>query len=653
MQKSIGILAHVDAGKTTLSEQILYHAGALRTRGRVDHQDAFLDSDALERERGITIFSGQAQFSYQGSDYTLVDTPGHGDFSAEMERTLAVLDLAVLVLDVNEAIPGHAETVWRLLEEAGVPVVVFLNKTDRPGADPQARLQEAKERLSPDCVDCLAGLEPLPEGLIEEAAGRDDALLEAYLEGTAPESQVWESLRRLVKERRLFPCFGGSALLDQGVEGLLRDLDRLLVTDYQSQEDKPFAGLVYQIRHDSRGARVALLRVLEGSLSARDEVAMPDGTCAKANELRRCHGGKYLPIPSARAGEFCAVTGWDGVQPGEGVGACRRRIAYHTVPMLTTRVILPEGVPARTALEGLRQLQEEDPSLQFRWEEESQELSLRFLGPIQLEVLRQLAARRLGLDLSFGESRILYRETVTGTAVGYGHFEPLRHYAEVHLRLSPGEPGSGVTFQSGCPTDRLDRHYQNLIGTHVLEKEHRGILTGSPVTDLAVTLVTGRAHLKHTEGGDFRQAVYRAIRQGLEQLGQAGQLQLLEPWEDFRLTVPQEQLGRVMADLQRMSADAQPPEMLPGGRCAIQGRAPLATLMNYGQELAAFTRGSGTLSAQFAGYFACHNAPEVIAQIGYDKDRDTENPSGSIFCAHGAGFYVPWDQVKDHIHCTD
>ncbi|BCI61258.1 Elongation factor G [Eubacteriaceae bacterium CHKCI005] len=653
MRKTIGVLAHVDAGKTTFSEQILYHTQAIRTCGRVDHQNTFLDGHAIERQRGITIFSDQAPFTYQGHEYTLIDTPGHVDFSAEMERSIQVMDCAVVVVSCVEGVQGHTRTVWKLLRQWGIPTLFFLNKMDRQGADPDGVMEQLRNKLSTGCVDFGTDFHHGRPGdrLVEQVAELDDGLLEKYLETGISERDFTAAVRNMVKQGQLFPCFVGSALLDQGIEDFLEDLDFLIQGDEKEDPplEGPFGGIVYKCRHDANGNRVMFLKVTSGQLRAKDEIVcrLPDGNVRreKINELRLCHGLKYTPLDVAKAGDLCAVTGLSGIQPGDGVGCVTEHPHYQTTPTLSAKVLWGETVPAKDVLKIFRLLEEEDPMLHVQWEEEQGEIQVRIMGPIQLEVLGAEVKQRFGLEVSFGPCRILYRETIATSAVGYGHFEPLRHYAEVHVKLEPGRRGSGITFESRCSSDLLDAHYQRLIETHVFERQHKGILTGSVLTDVHITLLAGRAHLKHTEGGDFRQATYRAIRQGLEQ----AQPILLEPYYAFQVEAEPEQLGRILADAERMRCQFDPPE-LTEDRAVVTGRGPVSTLMEYSRELAAFTRGHGQISLTFDGYEPCHNTQEVVESIGYDKDRDVQNTSDSVFCSHGAGFPVKWYEVKDYIH---
>ena len=639
MRKTIGIFAHVDAGKTTLSQQILQRTGTLRlTAG-----DALLlDDTPVERRRGITVFSSTAPFVHGGQEYLLIDTPGHLDFSAEAERCAAVLDCAVLTVSATDGIQGHTEALWRMLERYRVPVFFFLNKSDRPEADPEAVARALAERFSPDCLP-MAGV-PLKDlgssPLAEPLAEREDLLLERYLSGEAENEDFLAAARRLCAARRLFPVFAGSALTGDGVELLLEGLDRLLVTDYEAREAQPLRARVWQIRHDAQGNRLAFLKVLEGRLAVKQAVG-----AEKVNEIRQYTGPKYLPLRELRAGQAGAVLGLS-VPAGALIGTEGGGASPLFTPVLAARVeMVPADEPA--VRRAFAQLADEDPQLAAHWDESLRELEIRVMGRVQLEVLSALAKERFALDVSFGPPRVRYLETIASPVIGIGHFEPLRHYAEVWLRLSPGARGSGITFDSACPTDRLDQSFQNLIRTHVLEKEHRGVLTGAPVTDLRVTLLTGRSHLKHTEGGDFRQAVYRAIRQGLA----SAENVLLEPFYDFTITVPAAAAGRVMADIQKRQGSFDPPETSPD-RAVIHGRGPAACFLDYAAELPAFTGGRGSFFAAFGGYAPCHNADEVIAAAGYDFERDTENPADSIFCSHGAGHPVHWDEVPAMAHCS-
>ena len=629
----IGVLAHVDAGKTTLSEALLYRAGAIRRLGRVDHQDAFLDTDAMERQRGITIFSKQAVLELSSVRVTLLDTPGHVDFSAEMERTLQVLDCAVLVISGTDGVQGHTRTLWELLERYHVPTFLFINKMDLAGTDRDALLAHLKEKLDGGCVDFGDS-----ETLAEEAAVLDEAVLERYLE-TGEVSNA--ALSALIAERKLFPCYFGSALRVEGVDALLSGVERYAPRPVYPAD---FGAKVFKITRDSQGARLTHLKLTGGTLRVKDVLTGREGDTLwqeKADQLRLYSGAKFQSLDEAEAGAVVAVTGLSHTFPGQGLGAEPDWAGAVLQPVLTYRVELSDGTDPHTALQKLRQLEEEDPQLHLVWS--GGDIHIQLMGEVQMEILQRLIRERLGMEVSFGAGTVCYRETIANAVEGIGHFEPLRHYAEVHLLLEPGEPGSGVTVASVCPTDELNLNWQRLILTHLLEKEHCGVLTGAPVTDIKLTLLTGRAHEKHTEGGDFRQATYRAVRQGLMQAENV----LLEPWYRFRLELPAEQVGRAMTDLQRMNGEVELPETI-GEDAVLTGRAPVAGLRDYGREVAVYTRGRGRLSCTPAGYFPCAEADSVIAAIGYDPERDTENPADSVFCSHGAGVIVPWFEVCDH-----
>ena len=638
----IGILAHVDAGKTTLSEALLYRSGAIRRLGRVDHRDAFLDTDAIERERGITIFSKQAVFPLGEMEVTLLDTPGHVDFSAETERTLRVLDCAVLVISGTDGVQGHTRTLWRLLERYGVPVFLFVNKMDLAGADQAALLSALKRQLDGGCVDFTAP----PEVLAEEAAVCDETVLERYLEtGEVSGGDI----SRMIGARKLFPCFFGSALKLEGVDEFLAGLERYApIPSYPAD----FGARVFKIARDPQGSRLTYLKVTGGTLRVKDILTNRHSGVSeeklweeKADQLRVYSGVKFRPVEVAPAGSVVAVTGLSRTVPGEGLGFESAWTGPLLEPVLTYQVELLDGTDPHTALLRLRQLEEEDPQLHIVWNETAREIHIQLMGEVQLEIVQRLIRERFGMEVSFGAGSICYRETIANTVEGIGHFEPLRHYAEVHLLLEPGEPGSGLRFDTACPTDVLDLNWQRLILTHLEEKPHLGVLTGSPITDMKITLVAGRAHEKHTEGGDFRQATYRAVRQGLMQAESV----LLEPWYDFRLELPADQVGRAISDLQRMNGETAPPETF-GDETTLSGAAPVAALRDYGREVAAYTRGRGRLLCQPAGYRPCANGLEVIEAVGYDPERDVDNTPASVFCAHGAGYTVKWDEVPRYAH---
>ena len=642
---AVGILAHVDAGKTTLSEGLLYRSGSLRRLGRVDHQDAFLDTDPIERERGITIFSKQAILPLGETAITLLDTPGHVDFSSEAERTMGVLDYAILVISGTDGVQGHTMTLWRLLKRYGVPVFLFINKMDLAGADRAALMAELKTKLDDGCVDVGDGTD---DGWLEEAAMCGESAMETFLEtGTLPE----EVLAGLIGERKLFPCCFGSALKLDGVDRLLGCLDR-----YTRQKAAPaeFGARVFKIARDSQGNRLTYLKVTGGRLRVKDLLTnrrpgLPEEKVweEKADQLRIYSGEKFQTVEQAEPGTVCAVTGLGRTRPGEGLGFEPPGEEPALEPVLSCQVLLPEGQDPYTAMAKLRQLEEEDPQLRLVWNEQLREIHIQLMGQIQLEVLRRLAQERFGLELSFGSGSIVYRETIAAPVEGVGHYEPLRHYAEVHLLLEPLPRGSGLRLGTACPEDVLEGRWQRLILTHLEEKIHLGVLTGSPVTDLSITLTAGRAHEKHTEGGDFRQATYRAVRQGLMEAESI----LLEPWYDFRLELPSEHVGRAMSDLQRMGGRTDPPETL-GTEVVLTGSAPVAGLGDYAREVTAYTRGRGRLSCVFKGYEPCGDQAAVVEALGYDPERDLENPADSVFCAHGAGYVVKWDQVPGMAHVS-
>ena len=626
----IGIMAHVDAGKTTLSEALLYHSGSIRKLGRVDHRDAFLDTDTIERERGITIFSKQAVFSLGDTEVTLLDTPGHVDFSAETERTLRVLDCAVLVISGTDGVQGHTRTLWNLLERYDVPVLLFVNKMDLAGADRDALMADLKRRLSSGCVDFGNA-----DTLTEEAAVCDEAVLERYFETM----EVTDSdMASMIRRRKLFPCFFGSALKLEGVEEFLTGLERYApIPDYPAE----FGARVFKISRDAQGARLTHLKVTGGMLRVKDIVA--DGE--KADQLRVYSGVKFRPVEEAPAGSVVAVTGLSSTRPGTGLGFEGEWTGPVLEPVLTYQVELLDGTDPHTALLRLRQLEEEDPQLHIVWNEAAREIHIQLMGEVQLEILQRVIRERFGMETAFGAGAICYRETIANAVEGIGHFEPLRHYAETHLLLEPGERGSGLVIGTACSTDDLDLNWQRLILTHLLEKEHLGVLTGSPITDMKITLVAGRAHVKHTEGGDFRQATYRAVRQGLMQAESV----LLEPWYDFRLEIPADQVGRAMSDLQRMNGETEPPETV-GEEAVLTGAAPVAALRDYAREVTAYTRGRGRLMCTLAGYRPCAEAEKIIAEMGYDPERDVDNTPDSVFCAHGGGYNVKWDEVPAMAH---
>ena len=632
---NVGLLAHVDAGKTTLSESILYQSGAIRNLGRVDHQDAFLDTDEMERERGITIFSKQAVLTWKDTEITLLDTPGHVDFSAEMERVLQVLDCAVLVISGADGVQGHTETLWKLLTRYGIPVFLFVNKMDQEGTDCGKLLAELKSRFSEGCID-FGRVETGAEEVIEEIAVCDEQTMEEYLEKG---SVAVASIRRLVADRKIFPCYFGSALHLQGVEELMNG-----ICTYQMQKENPaaFGAKVYKIARDGQGNRLTYLKVTGGTLKVKDVIG-ENGD--KVNQIRVYSGEKYELLSEADAGKVCAVTGLAETYPGQGLGAEKDSELPILEPVLTYRIILPDDCNVHTMLRDLKLLEEEEPELHVVWIEKSQEIHVQLMGDVQIEILQRIIKERFGVLVEFGEGSIVYKETIAAPVEGVGHFEPLRHYAEVHLRLEPGERGSGMQFDSECSEDVLDRNWQRLVLTHLEEKEHKGVLTGSVITDMKITLTSRKAHLKHTEGGDFRQATYRAVRQGLKKAESV----LLEPYYEFRIELPSENVGRAMTDIQNRFGKFEAPETL-GEMTVLTGIAPVSTLSGYQKEVIAYTGGRGRISLTLKGYDLCHNQEEVVAARGYDSELDLANPTGSVFCAHGAGFVVDWDEVEEYMH---
>ena len=624
---TLGLVAHVDSGKTTLTEAMLVGAGALRQAGRVDHGDAFLDTHALERSRGITIFAKEARLTLPHTALTLLDTPGHADFGAEMERTLSVLDYALLIISGADGVQAHTETLWRLLERYRLPVFIFINKMDRPGADRDEILQNLQQKLSPACLPADAEEETL--------ALCNEGLMQEYLEGGMLTA---ECLAAAVARREWFPCFWGAALRQEGITGLLEGLDRLTLPPAYLPD---FAARVYKISTDPQGNRLTHLKVTGGTLRVR--MALPNGE--KITQIRLYNGAKYQTAEEIPAGTVAAVTGLTQTRAGEGLGAAREEAPPLLEPVISCRVVLPEGADPRTALAQLRQLAQEDPQLRPEWEEQKREIRVRLMGEIQREILQSVAMERFGLAIGFEEGSILYKETIAAPVEGIGHYEPLRHYAEVHLLMEPLPPGSGLQFACGCPTDRLDLNWQRLILTHLAEKTHKGVLTGAPITDMKITLIAGRAHPKHTEGGDFREATYRAVRQGLRMAKSI----LLEPQCRFILTVPAEQLGRALNDLQQREAETEPPELLPE-TATLRGTAALSMLRDYPAEVVRYTHGRGHLTWEPDGYAPCRHPEAVIAACGYNCDADTENTADSVFCSHGAGHTVRWDEVPGMAH---
>ena len=648
---NIGIVAHVDAGKTTLSESMLYHAGAIRKLGRVDHKDAFLDTDQMERERGITIFSKQAVFRWKDRTITLLDTPGHVDFSAEMERVLQVLDCAVLVVSGADGVQGHTQTLWKLLKRYHIPTFLFVNKMDQEGTDGEKLLKELRKRFWENVVpfvdimtesDCPGGKvylhtkEGAVEEVLEELAVCEEDMMEEYLE----EGRIsLDKVQKAVADRQVFPCYFGSALHSQGVEELLDGLD-LYIKDKTYPAE--FGAKVYKIARDNQGNRLTYLKVTGGRLKVKDVV---EGLNEKINQIRIYSGEKFEAVQEVEAGRVCAVTGLENTRPGQGIGAEEESDLPVLEPVLTYQILLPDDCDVHKMLLNLKILEEEEPELHIVWEEQTSEIHVQLMGDVQIEILQRMIKERFGVLVEFGEGSIVYKETITAPVEGVGHFEPLRHYAEVHLRLEPGERGSGMQFAAECSEDILDRNWQRLILTHLEEKEHKGVLTGSPITDMKITLTSGRAHQKHTEGGDFRQATYRAVRQGLKKADSI----LLEPYYEFRMELPSENVGRAMTDIQNMSGKFGTP-MIEEETTVLTGSAPVSLMRGYQKEFTAYTGGRGRMAVSLKGYDVCHNQEEVLAESTYDSEADLANPTGSVFCAHGAGFVVDWDEVEEYMH---
>lgn len=654
-----GILAHVDAGKTTLSEALLYATGNVRKLGRVDHGDAFLDTNTMERQRGITIFTEPAIITTPNLTLTLLDTPGHVDFSAEMERTLTVLDYAILVISGADGIQGHTETLWRLLKRYNVPTFIFINKMDAPAADKTKLLNQLKKRFSDGCIDFTGAHDDNAAlaDVMEDIAMQSETAMELYLEsGTIQD----ETIREMIADRVLFPCFFGSALKMDGIDEFVAGFERYV---REPEYDSEFGARIYKVSHDVQGNRLTWLKVTGGEFKAK---TMLSGTARvgadlgeskidddgmwheKADQVRVYSGAKFTTVDSVVAGTVCAVTGLTRTFPGAGLGKEPDGVNPVLQPVLTY-TLLPGECDIHACLVALRELEDEDPLLHVVWQPHLEEVHLQLMGAVQLEVIQQMMHDRFGLDVSFGPGGILYKETIAHPVEGVGHFEPLRHYAETHVLLEPLPAGIGMRFASVCSEDVLDRNWQRLILQHCREREHLGVLTGSPITDMKITLLVGRAHLKHTEGGDFRQATYRAIRQGLMEAKERGDCRLLEPWYGFRLEVPQDMVGHAMADIQRMSGSFDTPSG-DGEYMVLEGEAPVAQMRDYAMDVNAYTHGRGHLSCVFAGYRPCHNADEVIEQSAYEPESDLENTPDSVFCAHGAGYPVKWYKVPEFMH---
>ncbi|WP_312475071.1 TetM/TetW/TetO/TetS family tetracycline resistance ribosomal protection protein [Neobacillus sp.] len=648
MKKTIGMFAHVDAGKTTLAEQLLFHTKAIRQRGRVDHQDTFLDTHEIEKQRGITVFADQAMFSLNESNYYLIDTPGHVDFSPEMERAIRVMDYAIVILSAVEGIEGHTETVWRLLQKHHVPTFFFINKTDRVGADAFKVLEEIRANLTTNVFDMTETLTKgkMNEELIEFMAERNESLLEIYME-TGYQPELWlETMKKMIQEKQISPCASGSALQDIGISSFLEKLELLTSTNYLSEE--PFAGRVYKIRYDEKGTRITFIKALSGTLKVRDEISYGGDEnliFEKITQIRMYNGTKFKAVDLVSAGDIFAVTGLTAASAGDGLGTIKEKADYEMKSALQSKVMADPSINVKEVLRCFNILDAEDPALNVTWEERTQEIHIHIMGTIQLEVLKLIVKERFHFDVTFAEPEILYKETISSEVIGYGHFEPLGHYAEVHLKLEPTARNSGITFDSVCHTDHLTVGTQNVIRNHLFERDHHGILSGSPITDVKITLLTGRAHIKHTSGGDFREAAYRALRQGLEKATNL----LLEPFYDFKIKIDLDHIGKVLTDIQQAHGSFDPP-ITEGNKAILTGKVPVATFMNYGSEFASITQGKGILNLVVGGYYPCHNQTEVMERKSYNKDADPEYTSSSIFCAKGQGYSVSWDHAEAEMH---
>lgn len=645
MFKTIGVLAHVDAGKTTFSEQLLYHTQSIKERGRVDHKDAYLDNHSIERRRGITIFAEQGRIHFNGDTYTLIDTPGHVDFSPEMERAISVMDYAILIISAVDGIEGHTETVWHLLRQHHVPTFIFINKIDRDGASVDNVMMEIRKEFSQDALLITETLteNSLPENVLEWIAERDEELLEQYMEGEVDSLAFFSKLKDMIQNEQAFISMAGSALKDIGVKEFFEQLS--ILTDTSYDKNGPFQGKVYKIRHDEQNQRITFIKAVSGTLHVRDEINVGEET-EKVTEIRLYNGNKFETAQQVEAGEIFAVKGLSTAKIGDVLGGDFARDEFELVPTLQAKVVYSGTEHIKEVLRYFRMLEAEEPTLRVVWSEKFQDIHVHVMGVIQLEVLVEVAKERFNMDITFEDPKILYMETIQTTVTGYGHFEPLKHYAEVHLKMEPAPRGSGIVFENDCHADDLSVGYQRLIEKHLFERDHHGLLTGYPITDIRFTLLTGRAHNKHTEGGDFREATFRALRQGLEQAENV----LLEPYYRFKMKADLTHLGRMMTDIQQASGTFEAPEMMEN-QVTIIGRAPVSTFMNYSTIFSAYTNGKGALSLQFDGYDLCHNADEVIEKIGYRKDADPEYTSSSIFCAKGKGYSVPWDEAEEAMHC--
>ncbi|WP_244833488.1 TetM/TetW/TetO/TetS family tetracycline resistance ribosomal protection protein [Clostridium sp. BJN0001] len=678
MKKTIGILAHVDAGKTTFSEQLLYHTKSIQKCGRVDHKDTFFDNNIIERQRGITIFSKQGLFDFNGSRYYLIDTPGHIDFSAEMERAVKVLDYAVIILSAVEGVQAHTKTVWRILEKYNVPTILFINKIDRKGADYLHVIHNINKNLTEDAVFLEAYKDKqndsyvnYSDSLIESICERDDSLLEKYLDGNLKKDILREKFNTLIKERKIFPVFKGSALQDEGITEFINALDELTFTNYDKKEEKTkmfdlqivenlhndgkindekFIGYVYKIYHDDSGNRITFLKCLNGQIKVKDVLIYgeneDDKKEEKINSIRLYNGEKFKSKDAAEYGDIVGITGLSKAECGQYVGILREKTKYEIFPAFVSKVVYDESkINPKDMLNRFKILESEDPSLKVEWDEHASEINVHIMGKIQLEILKNVVKNRFNIDVCFGECNILYKESIKNKVIGRGHFEPLRHYAEVHLKMEPLPKNTGITFENKCSNDDLAPGFQNLIKTHIFEKEHKGILTGSPITDIKFTLLNGRSHLKHTCGGDFREATYRAIRQGLEKAENI----LLEPYYKFIIEIDESYIGRILTDIERMKGTFESPENIDG-KVTIKGRGPASEFMDYSLYILEFTRGTGSMSLIYDGYDDCHNTDEVIEKRAYKKDADINCTGNSVFCAHGSGYIVKWDESDKKMH---
>ena len=647
MFKTIGVLAHVDAGKTTFSEQLLFHTNSIKTRGRVDHKDAFLDYNAIEKERGITVFAEQGRFIKNGDTYTIIDTPGHIDFSPEMERAIKVMDYAIVIVSAVDGVEGHTETIWQLLKKHEIPTFLFINKIDQEAANVPKVLKELQQELDQNILpitNCLTN-QTLSESVIEFIAEHDDELLEKYLEQNIDMQLFLSTFRRLIQNREVFPCAYGSALKDIGIVEFLDQISILTETTYNIE--RPFTSRIFKIRHDNNRQRITFMKALTGTLKVRDELKFGENT-EKVTEIRLYNGNQYEVVKEVKAGEIFAVTGISSAAIGDTIGeeVTDYGLSFNIIPTLQSKVVNEGNENIKDVLAYFQLLDEEDPSLHVIWNERFQEIHLHVMGIIQLEVLTEVVKNRFGLHIYFEKPQILYKETIASKVIGYGHFEPLKHYAEVHLLMEPTERGAGIIFENACHADDLSDGHQRLVKQHIFEKEHHGLLTGFPITDIKFTLLTGRAHIKHTEGGDFREATLRAIRQGLEQV----ENHLLEPYYHFKMKASAEFVGRMMTDIQKLHGEFEPPIMTKE-KVLINGKGPVSTFMDYNSTFSSYTNRKGVLNLTFSGYDQCHNPDEVIEMINYDKNSDPEYTSSSIFCSKGKGYTVPWAEAEVAMHC--